>query len=82
MIARARRRIAGVDADVPLPNAPRMEYIKREQLRHAMARAAGAWTATEYPEFDTAEKVVAWVRERRAEETDADTGSPRTKPDA
>ncbi|KRT63719.1 MAG: hypothetical protein XU10_C0008G0082 [Chloroflexi bacterium CSP1-4] len=44
--------------------------LKREQLRLAIERSAGAWKAEDYPEFATPEMVVEWVRARRAEVTD------------
>jgi predicted transcriptional regulator len=44
--------------------------LKREQLRVALERSAGAWKAEDYPEFATSEMVVEWVRKIRAEETD------------
>ena len=45
------------------------DRLKRERLREAMGHAAGAWSAADYPEFGTSERVLQWVRERRAEET-------------
>ena len=45
------------------------QRLKRERLREAMGRAAGAWSDADYPEFGTTERVVQWVRERRAEDT-------------
>jgi hypothetical protein len=44
--------------------------LKRDRLKEAIERTAGAWTPDEYPEFSTPEKVVEWVRARRAEVTD------------
>lgn len=44
--------------------------LKRELLRIAVERHAGAWSAREYPEFATSEMVVDWVRRGRAEVTD------------
>jgi len=44
--------------------------LKREQLRLAIERTAGAWKAEDYPEFATSQMVVEWVRKIRAEETD------------
>ena len=49
--------------------------LKREQLRIAIDRAAGAWTAEDYPEFATSELVVEWVRKIRAEVTDPGPGT-------
>jgi hypothetical protein len=43
------------------------ERLRRERLREAVARTAGAWS--DLPAFKTADDVVAWVRARRAEET-------------
>lgn len=44
--------------------------IRREQLRLAFQRTAGILTAEDYPYWSTPEKVLEWVREARAEETD------------
>ncbi|HEY3162835.1 MAG TPA: hypothetical protein VGJ71_00670 [Candidatus Limnocylindrales bacterium] len=44
--------------------------LKRDRLKEAINRTAGAWSAENYPEFATAEQVVEWVRARRAEVTD------------
>ena len=44
--------------------------LKRDRLQDAIARTAGVWSADAYPEFATSEKVVEWVRSRRAEVTD------------
>lgn len=43
--------------------------LKRDRLKEAIAKTAGAWSAEDYPEFATSEKVVEWVRARRAEVT-------------
>ena len=48
--------------------------IKREQLRLAFERSAGILKAEDYPHWSTPEKVVEWVREARAEETDSGPG--------
>jgi metal-responsive CopG/Arc/MetJ family transcriptional regulator len=45
--------------------------IKRDRLREVVERTAGALRAEEYPHWSTPEKVVEWVRELRAEETDS-----------
>jgi metal-responsive CopG/Arc/MetJ family transcriptional regulator len=45
--------------------------LRRDRLRHAVARTAGSWPVGDYPEFATSEMVVEWVRARRAEVTDA-----------
>jgi metal-responsive CopG/Arc/MetJ family transcriptional regulator len=47
------------------------ERLRRSRLRDAVAATAGAWAAEDYPEFETSEDVVAWVRARRAEATDS-----------
>jgi len=44
--------------------------IKREQLLLAIERTSGILTAEDYPYWSTPEKVLEWVREARAEETD------------
>lgn len=48
--------------------------IKREQLRLAIERTSGILKAEDYPYWSTPEKVVEWVREARAEETDSGPG--------
>jgi len=45
--------------------------VKREQLRLAFERSAGILKAEDYPYWSTPEKIVKWVREARAEETDS-----------
>ncbi len=45
--------------------------LKRDRLKEAIEQTAGAWSASDYPEFATSEMVVDWVRARRAEVTDA-----------
>jgi hypothetical protein len=42
--------------------------LKRDRLREVVEQTAGAWK--DHPDFPTAESVVEWVRELRAEETD------------
>jgi hypothetical protein len=44
-----------------------VERLRRDRLREVVKRTAGAWR--DHPDFPTAEAVAAWVRERRAEET-------------
>jgi metal-responsive CopG/Arc/MetJ family transcriptional regulator len=44
--------------------------LKRDRLKEAIEKSAGAWSADDYPEFATPEMVVEWVRARRAEVTD------------
>lgn len=45
------------------------ERVRRDRLREAVLATAGAWK--DHPLFPTSEAVVEWVRERRAEVTDA-----------
>ena len=45
--------------------------LRRERLRVAMERARGILKPDQYPEFATADQVVQWVRDRRAETTSA-----------
>ncbi len=44
--------------------------LHREKLRRAFDRSFGVLRNEDYPHWDTSEKVVEWVRELRAEETD------------
>jgi predicted transcriptional regulator len=44
--------------------------LRREKLRRAWDRARGMLKPEDYPHWSTPEKVVEWVREMRAEETD------------
>lgn len=44
--------------------------LRRDRLKEAIEKTAGAWRAEDYPEFATSEMVVEWVRARRAEVTD------------
>jgi len=44
--------------------------LHREKLRRAFESARGILRREDYPHWDTSEKVVEWVREMRAEETD------------
>lgn len=44
------------------------DRLRRDRLREAMEATAGAWR--DHSLFPTSEAVVAWVRERRAEQTD------------
>jgi len=44
--------------------------LRREKLRAAFDRSFGILRREDYPHWDTSEKVVEWVRELRAEETD------------
>lgn len=48
--------------------------IRRDRLRAVVDQTAGAWRAEDYPEFATSDHVLAWVRARRAEVTDAGPG--------
>jgi hypothetical protein len=45
------------------------ERLRRDRLREVVEATAGAWR--DHPLFPTSASVVAWVRELRAEETDA-----------
>jgi metal-responsive CopG/Arc/MetJ family transcriptional regulator len=45
--------------------------LRRERLRDAIERTAGVLKAEDYPHWASSEDVAAWVRELRAEETDA-----------
>jgi metal-responsive CopG/Arc/MetJ family transcriptional regulator len=42
------------------------EKLQREQLGRALAETAGSLADTDYPEWETQEKISAWVREMRA----------------
>ena len=64
-MAGRRNRSAFVEAAI-------RDRLRRERLRLAMTRAAGAWAAKDYPEFESSDQVAAWVRERRSEETSQD----------
>jgi metal-responsive CopG/Arc/MetJ family transcriptional regulator len=44
--------------------------LRREHLRRMIEETAGSLDTGNYPEWETSEDVVAWVRARRAEETD------------
>lgn len=44
------------------------DRLRRDRLREIVEATAGAWEG--HPLFPTPESVVAWVRERRAEQTD------------
>jgi len=44
--------------------------LRRDRLRKAFESTFAALDPGEHPEWSTPEKVEAWVRERRAEETD------------
>ena len=45
--------------------------LKRERLRRSIVETAGALAGKDYPHWATSEKVVEWVRQLRAEETDS-----------
>lgn len=47
------------------------ERLRRDRLREAVRRTAGVLRADDYPHWATSEKVVEWVRQQRAEETDS-----------
>lgn len=44
--------------------------LRREKLRQTWEASFGILKAEDYPHWATSEKVVEWVREMRAEETD------------
>lgn len=48
------------------------QKLRRDRLREVVKATAGALRATDYPHWRTSEDVVAWVRQLRSEETDAD----------
>jgi metal-responsive CopG/Arc/MetJ family transcriptional regulator len=43
--------------------------LRRDRLREAIDATAGVLSAEDYPEWTTSDKVVEWVRARRAEQT-------------
>jgi metal-responsive CopG/Arc/MetJ family transcriptional regulator len=43
--------------------------LRRDRLREVVEQTAGSLGAADYPQWSTPEKVVAWVRARRAEVT-------------
>jgi hypothetical protein len=45
--------------------------VKRDRLKEAIEMTAGVLRPEDYPEWSTSEKVVEWVRARRAETTDS-----------
>lgn len=45
------------------------EKLKRESLLKALKETAGMLPADEYPEWETSEKVAAWVRKSRLQDT-------------
>ena len=47
------------------------DRLRRDRLQEAVSKAAGALNREDYPEWRTPDQVVSWVRDRRAEETDA-----------
>ena|SRR5918996_6373012 len=42
------------------------EKLQREQLGRALVETAGSLSNEDYPQWDTPEKISAWVREMRA----------------
>jgi metal-responsive CopG/Arc/MetJ family transcriptional regulator len=42
------------------------EKLERERLGRALAETVGSLAAADYPEWETQEKISAWVREQRA----------------
>lgn len=61
-VAGPRNRSAFVEAAI-------RDRLRRERLRVAIEKAAGAWSVEEHPEFASSDDVVEWVRARRAEVT-------------
>ena len=53
--------------------------LRRDRLRKAFESTFGALDPADHPEWSTPEKVEAWVRERRAEETDAGPAATQAK---
>ena len=49
--------------------------VRRDRFQEMIERTAGVLNPEDYPEWSTSAKVVAWVRARRSETTDA--GSTR-----
>ena len=47
------------------------EKVQREQMGRALAETAGSLAAEDYPEWETGEKISAWVREMRAFDNEA-----------
>lgn len=47
------------------------ERLRRDRLREVVQATAGALNRADYPHWRTPDDVVAWVRELRAEVTDA-----------
>jgi metal-responsive CopG/Arc/MetJ family transcriptional regulator len=45
--------------------------LKRDRMKEMIEATAGVLKAEDYPEWSTSEKVVEWVRARRAEKTDS-----------
>ena len=50
------------------------ERVRRERMREAFESAAGSLDPSRYPHWSTSEKVIEWVRQLRAEETDPGPG--------
>src|SRR5262245_49100876 len=63
VVAGRRQRSAFVEEAV-------RRALRRERLRLAMTRTAGALRAEHYPHWATSEDVVEWVRQSRSEVTD------------
>jgi metal-responsive CopG/Arc/MetJ family transcriptional regulator len=47
------------------------EKLQREQLGRALAETAGSLAAEDYPEWETGEKISAWVRKMRDFDSEA-----------
>ncbi len=46
------------------------EHLRREALSSALSASAGVLKHEDYPEWDSPERVTAWVRESRREDLD------------
>lgn len=49
--------------------------LRRDRLHGAVRATAGRLRAEDYPHWETPDKVVEWVRDRRAELTETPEGS-------
>ncbi len=50
--------------------------LKRDHFRETIDQTAGVLRAVDYPEWETSEAVVEWVRKRRREVTDPGPETP------
>ncbi len=64
-------RLAGKDNRSKFIEEAVKEKIGRERLKHALDVAAGALDPADYPDWNTPEKVSAWVRAGRQPHNDA-----------